>query len=203
MPCKASQHSCDSRFLVREFQMQAVAVLWYMDSTCTLLLLCAEFGPLPQPDQASADWIFLHTGSLTVSQPALKGLAPRVTQFDSFSLSHRPSPRQVLHEWGQRKLQIYWSRVPWCTAIEELANPLATPCQEGTLRGQRIWGHCPAYLGDRQWAKRPHFTCLERLESDPAGEAVKNNFNASCGLEPLSWVRGRFFLECHELSLVP
>ncbi len=34
-------------------------------------------------------------------------------------------------------------------------------CEEGPLRGRRIWGSDYAYLRRRCWAKRPHFRCLE------------------------------------------
>jgi hypothetical protein len=68
----------------------------------------------------------------------------------------------------------------------------ATLCEEGPLRGWRIWGGDPVYLRRRCWAKRPHFTCLGSQIGLP-GETEGNNFNAACGLGPLCWVRGHFF----------
>jgi hypothetical protein len=126
---------------------------WTARAQYTLLLLCAEFDSLPRPDQAFPDWLLFHTGSKTVSGHARTAFAPGVTQFDSFSLSQRPSPRQELHELGQKtpaQLLVEGAR-----GIEKLA----TPCQEDTLRGGRIRGHGPAHLG--YCASRPHFTCLE------------------------------------------
>ena len=134
---------------------------------------------------------------MTLSQHVRKAPAPGVTQFHSFSLSQRPLPRQVtvLHECGQRTPHSKRSRVPW---HRETGYPLSRRHSSW----QDKWGHDPAYIGRRHWAKRLHFTCLE-AQIGPTGEAVKTNFNAACGLGPLSWVRGRFFLECHELPLVP
>jgi hypothetical protein len=57
-------------------------------------------------------------------------------------------------------------------------------CEEGPLRGWRIWGSDSAYLQRRCWAKRQHFTCLES-KIGPPGEAVENNVNAACGLGQL------------------
>ena len=79
------QHSYDVCFVARGFQMQAVP--W---CTCTWLLLCAEFGPLPQPIQSSADQILLHTDSMTVSHHARKAPGPGVAQYDSFGLCRDP-----------------------------------------------------------------------------------------------------------------
>ncbi len=49
---------------------------------------------------------------MAVSQHAQKALDPGVAHFDSFSLSQEPSPRWVLHEWGQRAQHSYWLREP-------------------------------------------------------------------------------------------
>jgi hypothetical protein len=110
MPCKASQHSYDVWSVARGFQMQAVRC--YLDGTCTRLQIGAEFGPLPQQDQASAVKVFLHTCSMTVFQHALKASTPGGAQFDSFILSQRPSPQQELHEWGQSSPHSYRWRLP-------------------------------------------------------------------------------------------
>ncbi len=153
MPCE--EHSYDVRFLVREFQVHAV--LLYMDTRDHYRDCCydAEFGPLPLPDQASADWLFLHTGSMTVSQHSRKAQAPGVTQFDIFRVSQTFATTNVAWMGPEGTAQL-----PVNGDIEQLA----TPCQEGTFRCRRIWEHDPAYSGRRprrNWAKRPHFTCQD------------------------------------------
>ncbi len=45
--------------------------------------------------------LFLHTGSMAVSQHARKASTPRGAQFDSISRSQGSPPKQELHEWSQ------------------------------------------------------------------------------------------------------
>jgi hypothetical protein len=79
---------------------------------------------------------------------------------------------------------------------------LATHCQEGTLRGRRIWEQHPAYSGPRRWAKGPPSTCLES-QIGPPGWGCTKKLNAAGGLGMLCWVRRHLFLECHELPVKP
>ncbi len=44
---------------------------------------------------------------------------------------------------------------------------LTTHCQQGKLRGWRMWEQPPAYSGPRRWAKGPPFTCLESQIGPP------------------------------------
>ncbi len=67
--------------------------------------------------------IFLHTSSMTVSQHAWKASTPRGVQFDSFSRSQEPPPKQELHEWSPRSLFSHRWRVP---GTSSLRNQLAS-----------------------------------------------------------------------------
>ncbi len=78
--------------------------LWSLD---TIWQLCAEFGPPPHPNQDSSGWIFVHTGSMTVSQHAWKAQHPGVAQFNSTAV-RRQQPINILQyvdrDWtGQRE----------------------------------------------------------------------------------------------------
>ena len=75
-----------SIFFVRGVPARCCSDASVWTCACTWLLLCAEFGPLPQPNQPCCDWILLHTDSLTVSEHARKASVPGVAQFGSYSL---------------------------------------------------------------------------------------------------------------------
>ncbi len=107
-----------------------------------------------------------------MSQHALKSLAPGVAQFNSFSLSQRPTPRRVLHEncheWVKRtKYSCLW-RVSgaWTGKMDHHLT------RRHSFRGRKIWaGDDPAYLGSSGSAKRSHSTCQEAqsLKLNPGG----------------------------------
>ncbi len=94
MPCLEKHHSTAMPFVLWSGRSRGrlYSGVWTAHAH---LLLYVEFGPLPQPNQASADYIFLHTGSMTVTRHVRKAPAPGVAQFDT-------SPRRILYEWGQR-----------------------------------------------------------------------------------------------------
>ncbi len=144
---------------------------------------------VPQPDQGSADKVFLHTGSITVSQHAGKASTPGGAQVDSFSQSQGPRIARMGSEFTAQLL------VEGARCLEKSA----ILCQEGALRGWRMWESDPAYLRHCCWAKRPHFTCLESRIGPPVRdcEAAENHFNAACCLGQLCWVCGRL---CFGLS---
>jgi hypothetical protein len=110
VPYKASQHSYGVFFVARGFQMQAVRCT--QDGTCKRLQLGAEFGPLPQPDQASTDEIILHTCSMAVSQHDPKARALKALNSDSFSRSQRPPQKQELHGLSPSSPHSHRWRVP-------------------------------------------------------------------------------------------
>ena len=75
--------------------------------------------------------IFLHTGSMTVSQHARKESTSGGAQFDSFSLSQGPTTTRVARMESEfnAKLQVEGARC---------LKKSATLCQEGPLSGRRI-----------------------------------------------------------------
>ncbi len=124
---------------------------------------------------------------MAVSQHAWKASTPRGTQFDRFSRSQGPPPKQELHRWSQSSPHSHRWKVPGASR-----NRLASVKNAHFVAGEYGGPPDSAYLRRRCWAKRQHFTWLES-QIGPLGEAVENNFNAACGLWPLCWVRGRVF----------
>jgi hypothetical protein len=137
------------------------------DGTCTRLQLGAEFGPLPQPDQASADSTILHTGSMAVSQHARKA-----STLEALNSIVSAGPR----DHCRNKSCMEGVRVQ-CTVTAggcQVLKKTASLCEEDPLRGLRILGSDSAYIRRRCWAKRQHFMCLEsKLDPRGPGEAVK------------------------------
>ncbi len=122
MPYKASHHSYGVFLVARGFQMQAMRCT--QDGTCTCLQLGAEFGPLLQPDQTSADYTILPTGSMAVSQHDRKASTPRGAQFDSFSRSQGPPQKQESHGWSPSSPHSHSWRVPgasrnWLASVKK------------------------------------------------------------------------------------
>ncbi len=163
------------------------AVLCYLDGTCSWLQLGAEFGPLPQPDQASADWVF----RIQALWPCLSMLGKR-RPLEALNSIVSACPRDIHHyKSSTNGVRVHCTvTCGGCQVPREIGYPLSRRFRGCT--GWRIWGCDPTYLWRRCWAKRPHFTCLES-QIGPPGEASENNFNAGCGLGQLCWLRGRIF----------
>ena len=126
---------------------------------------------------------------LTVSEHAQQAPTSGAVQFERFSLCHGP-----LHD------EICWT-FAWMGPVDTAQLPVesvmcfeksATHCQEGTLRGRRIWGHYSAYSEPRGCAKGLRFTCLES-QIEPPGWGCKSHVNAAGGLGPLCRVCGHLF----------
>ncbi len=149
-----------------------------------------------QPNQVSTDYDVWHTGSLTVSQHAQKASTPGGAQFESFSLSQGPPPEQELHEWSQSSLYRYPWRVP-VASRNRLPSVKKVKTSWPENMGERLCVFMAPLFGQEAALH------VSRVPNWTPGEAVENKFNAACGFILLYCVRGRFFLDCHELSVVP
>ncbi len=165
MPCKASQHSYELRFLVRKFQVQAVLLYMELSWTAQAHYCCYVLS-------------LAHYPSRTRLQQTEKFCLQGLWQCLSMPGKHWPMeslhsivsacPRDLRHDecwwFGPEDISPWQLPVEGARGIDKWATSI--PCQEGTLRGRRIWGHDPAYLGRRHWAKRPLFTCPEAQIGD-------------------------------------
>jgi hypothetical protein len=108
-----------------------------------------------------------------ISRFGQKASTPRGAQFDIFSRSQGPPPKQELHEWSQGSPHSPRWRVPGASR-----NRLASVKKAHSVVGE--YGGATLYLRRQEAALR-----VPRVQIGPPGEAVENNFNAACGLGPL------------------
>ncbi len=175
-------------FFARGFQMQAA--LQCLDLHVHMTAVMCWVWPTTPAKPALLNP--LHADSMTVSEHALKAPVSGVAQFGSFSLCQGPLHDECCMNGASGHRTVTGG---WCI------DNLATPCQEGTLCGRRVWGHYSIHSGPRSWAKRSHFTCLEYQFRPPGWGCTKQYQRSMWSRAAVLSVWTLFFLGCHELPV--